>query len=65
MISRSQGEETTLTKDSVLNIQNVDTGLFLCTRKMYVLGEEDSDEDDSEEQNIVEEDVNNMIAAPI
>ena len=64
-ISRSQGEEATLTRESVLNIQNQDTKLFLATKKLFSTGEEDSEEDNDEELKNVREDIEKDIAQPI
>lgn len=39
LISRSMGEEATLTKESVFNIQNQETGMYVATRKFFTQGE--------------------------
>ena len=54
-----------MTRESVLNIQNQDTKLFLATKKLFSTGEEDSEEDNDEELKNVREDIEKDIAQPI
>jgi hypothetical protein len=44
LISRTTGDETTLNTETVMNIQNSETKLFLATKKLAANIENDSDD---------------------